>query len=81
MACQRQEVLLEKEGNANAHSLQTVPTEILLYLFDYLDYGDLMHLSCVCRRFSNIINEDTTWSKRSYRALVTNLIDTNMKKW
>ncbi|XP_063992375.1 F-box/WD repeat-containing protein 4 isoform X2 [Diachasmimorpha longicaudata] len=53
-------------------SLDALPTELLLHIFDCCSVHDLMRLSLVCKRFCSIIEDDTLWIKKSRSPLVTN---------
>lgn len=61
-------------------SLDVLPTDVLLIIFDYCSVVDLSRLDCVCKRFHLIINDDTTWIKKSYWPLVTNQFSKRFKE-
>ncbi|XP_024942583.1 F-box/WD repeat-containing protein 4 isoform X2 [Cephus cinctus] len=58
----------------NVWRLDTLPSEILIIIFDYCHAFDLVRLSEVCKRFYNIVQDDTLWIKKSKLPLVTNQI-------
>ncbi|XP_015118874.1 F-box/WD repeat-containing protein 4-like [Diachasma alloeum] len=53
-------------------SLDALPTELLLHIFDCCNVYDLIRLSLVCKRFYSIIGDDTLWIRESRRPIVTN---------
>ncbi|XP_011312353.1 F-box/WD repeat-containing protein 4 [Fopius arisanus] len=53
-------------------SLDTLPTELLLHIFDCCNVSDLITLSLVCKRFHSIVEDDNLWIRESRRPLVTN---------
>lgn len=53
-------------------SLDILPCDVLLTIFDYCNEYDLLRLSEVCKRFYDIVRTDVVWAKKSKRFLVTN---------
>ncbi|XP_003487402.1 F-box/WD repeat-containing protein 4 [Bombus impatiens] len=56
----------------DAWRLDTLPSDVLILIFDYCHAFDLVRLSEVCTRFHDIIQEDTLWIKKSKLPIVTN---------
>ncbi|XP_076678713.1 F-box/WD repeat-containing protein 4 isoform X2 [Andrena cerasifolii] len=56
----------------DAWRLDTLPSDVLILIFDYCHAFDLVRLSEVCTRFYDIISEDTLWIKKSKQPVVTN---------
>ena len=52
--------------------LDTLPSEILIIIFDYCHAFDLVRLSEVCTRFNDVIHDKILWVKKSKKTLVTN---------
>lgn len=52
--------------------LDTLPSDVLILIFDYCHAFDLVRLSEVCTRFYDIIREETLWIKKSKQPIVTN---------
>lgn len=52
--------------------LDTLPSDVLIIIFDYCHAFDLVRLSEVCTRFYDIIREETLWIKKSKQPIVTN---------
>ncbi|XP_035735166.1 F-box/WD repeat-containing protein 4-like [Vespa mandarinia] len=52
--------------------LDSLPSDVLILIFNYCHAFDLVRLSEVCTRFYDIIHDDTLWKKRSNQPLVTN---------
>ncbi|XP_076758762.1 F-box/WD repeat-containing protein 4 [Xylocopa sonorina] len=52
--------------------LDTLPSDVLILIFDYCHAFDLVRLSEVCTRFYNIIREDTLWINKSKLPIATN---------
>ncbi|OAD59278.1 F-box/WD repeat-containing protein 4 [Eufriesea mexicana] len=52
--------------------LNTLPSDVLILIFDYCHAFDLVRLSEVCTRFYDIIREETLWIKKSKQPIVTN---------
>ncbi|KAK2584702.1 hypothetical protein KPH14_007036 [Odynerus spinipes] len=55
-----------------AWRLDSLPSDVLILIFNYCHAFDLVRLSEVCTRFYDIIHEDTLWKKRSKQPLATN---------
>lgn len=56
----------------DAWRLDTLPSDVLILIFDYCHAFDLVRLSEVCTRFRDIIREETLWIKKSKQPIVTN---------
>ncbi|XP_075221827.1 F-box/WD repeat-containing protein 4 isoform X2 [Lycorma delicatula] len=52
--------------------LHELPTDVLLHIFKFSDLSTLFSLSCCCKRFYNIISDDSVWRTRSKVAVMTN---------
>ncbi|XP_003699653.2 F-box/WD repeat-containing protein 4 [Megachile rotundata] len=52
--------------------LDTLPSDVLILIFDYCHAFDLVRLSEVCTRFYDIIHEETLWIKKSKQPIATN---------
>ncbi|CAD1475641.1 unnamed protein product [Heterotrigona itama] len=52
--------------------LDTLPSDVLILIFDYCHAFDLVRLSEVCKRFYYIIREETLWIKKSKQPIATN---------
>lgn len=52
--------------------LDTLPSDVLILIFDYCHAFDLVRLSEVCKRFYDIIREETLWIKKSKLPIATN---------
>ncbi|XP_076242065.1 F-box/WD repeat-containing protein 4 [Calliopsis andreniformis] len=57
---------------ANVWRLDTLPSDVLIIIFDYCHAFDLVRLSEVCTRFRDIIREEILWIKKSNQPIVTN---------
>ncbi|XP_014469706.1 PREDICTED: F-box/WD repeat-containing protein 4 isoform X2 [Dinoponera quadriceps] len=53
-------------------NITTLPSELLIIIFEYCSAFDLVRLSQVCQRFHEIIKRDLLWFKKSYLPLATN---------
>lgn len=53
-------------------TLDTLPTDVLLIIFDYCSVTDLIKLGRVCKRFNDIVNDDALWIEKSNKPLATN---------
>lgn len=56
----------------DAWRLDTLPSDVLILIFDYCHAFDLVRLSEVCTRFRDVIREETLWIKKSKQPIVTN---------
>ncbi|XP_033209011.1 F-box/WD repeat-containing protein 4-like [Belonocnema kinseyi] len=52
--------------------LDTLPSDVLILIFDYCHAFDLVRLSEVCTRFHEVIRDKILWVKKSKQTLVTN---------
>ncbi|XP_076175305.1 F-box/WD repeat-containing protein 4 [Ptiloglossa arizonensis] len=52
--------------------LDTLPSDVLILIFDYCHAFDLVRLSEVCTRFYEIVRGETLWVKKSKQPVVTN---------
>lgn len=53
-------------------NITTLPSELLIVIFEYCSAFDLVRLTQVCKRFHMIIERDLLWSKKGYLPLATN---------
>ncbi|KAI4477377.1 hypothetical protein M0804_012763 [Polistes exclamans] len=60
--------------------LDSLPSDVLILIFNYCNAFDLVRLSEVCIRFYLLIREDTLWKRRSNQALVTNQTSEQFRK-
>ncbi|XP_043266074.1 F-box/WD repeat-containing protein 4-like [Colletes gigas] len=65
---------------ADSWRLNTLPTEILILIFDYCHAFDLVRLSEVCTRFYDIVREETLWARKSKQPIVTNQISRKFRE-
>ncbi|CAL7937710.1 unnamed protein product [Xylocopa violacea] len=56
----------------SAWRLDTLPSDVLILIFDYCHAFDLVRLSEVCTRFYDIIREDTLWINKNKHPIATN---------
>ncbi|KZC12394.1 PREDICTED: F-box/WD repeat-containing protein 4 [Dufourea novaeangliae] len=56
----------------DARRLDTLPSDVLILIFDYCHAFDLVRLSEVCTRFYDIIRGETLWIKKSKQPIATN---------
>ncbi|XP_033342299.1 F-box/WD repeat-containing protein 4 [Megalopta genalis] len=57
---------------ADAWRLDTLPSDVLILIFNYCHAFDLVRLSEVCKRFYDIVQSDTLWIKKSKQPVATN---------
>ncbi|XP_012287711.1 F-box/WD repeat-containing protein 4-like [Orussus abietinus] len=60
--------------------LDTLPSDVLILIFDYCHAFDLVRLSEVCTRFHEIIKDDTLWIKRSKKPIATNQVSKRFRE-
>lgn len=58
--------------NSNQLTLNTIPVDLIYTILKYCDDRSLYALSCCCRRFFQIINDDYVWKTRSAHVIATN---------
>ncbi|XP_076650982.1 F-box/WD repeat-containing protein 4 [Halictus rubicundus] len=56
----------------DAWRLDTLPTDVLILIFNYCHAFDLVRLSEVCKRFYDIVQSETLWIKKSKQPVATN---------
>jgi len=61
--------------NENMFSLDTLPSDVLLALFKYLDRPSLGRIAQVCSRFREVSYSDCLWIVDSRKALASNQLD------
>jgi hypothetical protein len=63
------------DTNDNMLRLDSLPSDVLLTLFKFLDRPSLGNVAQVCSRFRDISYSDTLWIEASRKALASNQLD------